>query len=278
MVNFLKEIQETIIDRFKSPFIGAFVIVTLVFHWELVLIIFIGSSYPEPTTKIKLVKEYIGEYNWWYFILTPALLTVLSLFFLIIFNSIGLALKIVWERYLSVFIMKLLDDTRLVSKAERDEVFDRLKRIENENETLSLQNSSLSEENKSLKSEVGNLKVEKEHSSRWYNTSVSNIFGDNTTWKKIIMDPVSREKVEENELVFHSNIEKITDNDNNEVDIEFLKESEHKQQIEFSFVRKNNRLKVKLYKENDGLYFGIESPNIVIFELIHGKAGNKSTN
>lgn len=112
----LKSAFDNIIDRFKSPFAGTFIVVWCLHHWILVFSLFNFDSNCTLPDKIAIISTYITTHSSCELLWLPILYTFAAIVVFYIFHLLALAISTAFTSLARPFIIQKIDNGSYVDR------------------------------------------------------------------------------------------------------------------------------------------------------------------
>ena len=163
----IKSSFENLYERFKNPFLNSFLIVLIIYNWQLLFTLLNFDDLEDRAERISIILKLVGKPSLWDLIGEFCIITgyaLLLIFLYSLFSNISLGLTTAFNRWVKPFILKLIDQNEIISKEDYDELKGNLDRLTNRYEesrkllTASQESNDRQLNNKNI--EIGELKSE----------------------------------------------------------------------------------------------------------------------
>lgn len=170
----LEEAYSNLKDRFKNSFIITFVLVWIVYHWELIYSVLNFDSYEFRDSKIEFIKQYLKGHNmiWW-----PALIAITSM---LILYCIFIFSEVIHSYYgiARNNILKKIGDSKKVIEIEKyNELGKQLERIRSRAGEYQIKESEYILSKQDLENEVSSLHNQLEQANSQLSANADSISG-----------------------------------------------------------------------------------------------------
>lgn len=156
MLEKLKEYKETLAEKIRSPFALTFLVVWCIYHWRLLMLLFFEDKTLILVDRLQMVKHYSYHKGFMGMVIYPILFSLSALILYTISNSLGLAIKLFYDKWISPFIQKSIDKNSVAT-------IDKLNSLKRERANLIIARDKEKEKNISIESELKELRKGIQH-------------------------------------------------------------------------------------------------------------------